>query len=67
VETKQREWLAAAALTRCSAAARSTASMGRGSIRRANQNQDARTPMIRIIANHGVKKSTRFLYRFPFE
>jgi hypothetical protein len=36
-------------------------------LRRANQNQDARTPMIRIIANHGVKKSTRFFYRFPFE
>src|SRR6267143_1408254 len=30
VETKQREWLAAAALMRCSAAARSTASMGKG-------------------------------------
>ena len=36
-------------------------------LRRTNQNQDARAPMIRITANHGVKKSTRFLYRFPFE
>jgi len=36
-------------------------------LRHTNQNQDARTPMIRIVANHGVKKGTRFLYRFPFE
>jgi hypothetical protein len=36
-------------------------------LRRTNQDQDARTPMVRIIANHGVKKSTRFFYRFSFE